>query len=114
MKVKVMQVGPIGTNCYILEDERAKLAAVIDPGDEAEAIQEVVEGTGARVEYILLTHGHYDHTTAVPPCTGSGSRPRSTSTRPTPTGRAAACSPWPGRWRSCTTTARGTPCPWAP
>lgn len=21
MKVKVMQVGPIGTNCYILEDE---------------------------------------------------------------------------------------------
>ena len=66
MKVKVMQVGPIGTNCYILEDEGAKLAAVIDPGDEAEAIQEVVEGTGARVEYILLTHGHYDHTTAVP------------------------------------------------
>ena len=51
MKVKVMQVGPIGTNCYILEDEGAKLAAVIDPGDEAEAIQEVVEGTGARVEY---------------------------------------------------------------
>ena len=50
MKVKVMQVGPIGTNCYILEDEVAKLAAVIDPGDEAEAIQEVVEGTGARVE----------------------------------------------------------------
>ena len=66
MKVKVMQVGPIGTNCYILEDEGAKLAAVIDPGDEAEAIQEVVEGAGARVEYILLTHGHYDHTTAVP------------------------------------------------
>ena len=66
MKVKVMQVGPIGTNCYILEDEGAKLAAVIDPGDEAEAIQEVVEGTGARVEYILLTHGHYDHTTGVP------------------------------------------------
>ena len=66
MKVKVMQVGPIGTNCYILEDEGAKLAAVIDPGDEAEAIQEAVEETGDRVEYILLTHGHYDHTTAVP------------------------------------------------
>ena len=66
MKVKVMQVGPIGTNCYILEDEEARLAAVIDPGDEAEAIQAAVEETGARVEYILLTHGHYDHTTAVP------------------------------------------------
>ena len=31
MKVKVMQVGPIGTNCYILEDETTNKAAVIDP-----------------------------------------------------------------------------------
>ena len=54
MKISIMQVGPIGTNCYILEDE--KKIAVIDPGEET-------EGT---VEYILLTHGHYDHTTAVP------------------------------------------------
>ena len=30
MKVKVMQVGPIGTNCYILEDEATNKAAVID------------------------------------------------------------------------------------
>ena len=27
MKVKVMQVGPIGTNCYILEDETTGKAA---------------------------------------------------------------------------------------
>ena len=66
MKVKMMQVGPIGTNCYILEDEGEKRAAVIDPGDEAERILEVLEETEGTVEYILLTHGHYDHTTAVP------------------------------------------------
>lgn len=64
MKVSIMQVGPIGTNCYILEDE--KKIAVIDPGDEAEHILEVLEETEGTVEYILLTHGHYDHTTAVP------------------------------------------------
>ena len=64
MKVSMMQVGPIGTNCYILEDE--KKIAVIDPGDEAERILEVLEETEGTVEYILLTHGHYDHTTAVP------------------------------------------------
>jgi glyoxylase-like metal-dependent hydrolase (beta-lactamase superfamily II) len=64
MKVSIMQVGPIGTNCYILEDE--KKIAVIDPGDEAERILEVLEETEGTVEYILLTHGHYDHTTAVP------------------------------------------------
>ena len=64
MKVKMMQVGPIGTNCYILED--GGKIAVIDPGDEAGRILEVLEETEGTVEYILLTHGHYDHTTAVP------------------------------------------------
>ena len=61
MKVSMMQVGPIGTNCYILED--GKKAAVIDPGDEADRILAQLD---VQVEYILLTHGHYDHTTAVP------------------------------------------------
>ena len=66
MKVKMMQVGPIGTNCYILEDEGEKRAAVIDPGDEAERILSVLREMDSQVDYILLTHGHYDHTTAVP------------------------------------------------
>lgn len=64
MQVKMMQVGPIGTNCYILED--GKKAAIIDPGDEPEQILFALNGMDCQVEYILLTHGHYDHTTAVP------------------------------------------------
>ena len=66
MKVKLLRVGPIGTNCYILEDDQTTLAAVIDPGDEPELIQEALEKEGVEVRYLLLTHGHYDHTTAVP------------------------------------------------
>ena len=66
MNVSMMQVGPIGTNCYILEDETTHQLAVIDPGDEAERIQETLRQLGGQVKYILLTHGHYDHTTAVP------------------------------------------------
>ena len=66
MKVKMMQVGPIGTNGYILEDEGEKRAAVIDPGDEAGRILSVLREMDSQVDYILLTHGHYDHTTAVP------------------------------------------------
>ena len=66
MKVKIMQVGAIGTNCYFLMDPDSKLLAIIDPGDEPELIQEAVVETGMEVKYILLTHGHYDHTTAVP------------------------------------------------
>ena len=66
MNVMLLRVGPIGTNCYILEDDQTNLAAVIDPGDEPELIQEALEKEGVEVRYLLLTHGHYDHTTAVP------------------------------------------------
>lgn len=64
MNIKLMQVGPIGTNCYILEHDNK--IAVIDPGDEAGRILAELKKSDAQVEYILLTHGHYDHTTAVP------------------------------------------------
>lgn len=63
MKVKILQVGPIGTNCYILEDEKTREAAVIDPGGDAPEIIAALED--AELRYILLTHGHYDHTGGV-------------------------------------------------
>ena len=49
MKIKCLQVGPIGTNCYILEDDQTNLAAVIDPGDEPELIQEALEKEGVTI-----------------------------------------------------------------
>ena len=49
MKVKLLRVGPIGTNCYILEDDQTNLAAVIDPGDEPELIQEALEKEGVTI-----------------------------------------------------------------
>ena len=66
MEIKVLPVGELSTNCYILEDTASKLAAVIDPGDEAGRILDQVKRDGVQVKYILLTHGHYDHTCAVP------------------------------------------------
>ena len=66
MQIKALPVGELGTNCYLLEDEASKLAAVIDPGDEAGRILAQIREDGVQVKYILLTHGHYDHTTAVP------------------------------------------------
>ena len=62
MKIKAMQVGEIGTNCYLLEDESTNSAAVIDPGGDAPRILKQLEADGARAECILLTHGHFDHT----------------------------------------------------
>jgi len=66
MKIKLLHVGPLGTNCYILIHEGTNKAAVIDPGGDADRITEVLEDEGVQVEYLLLTHGHYDHTTGVP------------------------------------------------
>lgn len=65
MKIDSLAVGPIGTNCYILQDEKEKVCAIIDPGDEAERIEKTVENTGCTPVMILLTHGHFDHCTAV-------------------------------------------------
>ena len=64
MQIHSLQVGPIGTNCYLLCDEEAGVCAVIDPGGEAGRIRTAVENTGCKPCGIFLTHGHYDHTGA--------------------------------------------------
>lgn len=66
MKIITTVVGALQTNCYLLIDEKTKLAALIDPGDEAEKLLALVKSEGVTLKYILLTHGHRDHTLAVP------------------------------------------------
>lgn len=65
MLVKTMPVGPIGTNCYLLGDEKDGVCAVVDPGDDAESILAMIRESGMRLSCILLTHAHYDHTGGV-------------------------------------------------
>lgn len=64
MEIKTMQVGPIGTNCYLLCDSKSKCCAVIDPGGDAPQITAAIRQSGYVPCVILLTHGHYDHTGA--------------------------------------------------
>jgi glyoxylase-like metal-dependent hydrolase (beta-lactamase superfamily II) len=56
------ELGPIGTNCYVVRSSRsAEEAVVIDPsGDSAELRLELAR-LGARCSAILITHGHWDH-----------------------------------------------------
>ena len=61
MDIQILQVGPIGTNCYLLCDETEKLCAVVDPGGDAARVAAAVVDTGCAPCAILLTHGHYDH-----------------------------------------------------
>ncbi|NLL38281.1 MAG: MBL fold metallo-hydrolase [Clostridiales bacterium] len=65
MLIKTLTVGHLMTNCYIVTDENTLECAVIDPGAESGRILNYVEDNKLKVRYIFLTHGHYDHTTAV-------------------------------------------------
>lgn len=65
MLIHCITVGHLETNCYLLADETTADCAVIDPGDESNAILDAVESAGLRVTALLLTHGHFDHTGAV-------------------------------------------------
>jgi glyoxylase-like metal-dependent hydrolase (beta-lactamase superfamily II) len=51
-------------NCFILGCEDTHQAAVIDPGDEADRILQVLAGEQLSVVQIINTHGHFDHVSA--------------------------------------------------
>jgi len=61
MILKILPVGTLETNCYILGDEKTKQAVVIDPGGDFEIIEEHLKKLKLKVKYIILTHGHVDH-----------------------------------------------------
>ena len=61
MKLIQLCVGVVGTNCYIVYDEKSREAAVIDPGDNAKSILHAVSEEKLKVKYVLLTHAHFDH-----------------------------------------------------
>ena len=65
MLIKTIPVGQLETNCYVVTDEATLDCAVIDPGDESNAILDYLEEHRLRCRAILLTHGHYDHVGAV-------------------------------------------------
>ncbi len=66
MEIKTLVLGALGTNCYIIEDTEKRLAAVIDPADNAASILDATEKRGVRIEKIILTHAHFDHMLALP------------------------------------------------
>lgn len=57
MKIEVVRVGDLETNCYILEKNNNVL--LIDPGDES---NKIIDKIGDRkLIAILITHNHFDH-----------------------------------------------------
>ena len=61
--VEIVPVGMLQTNCYILSREGSNACVVVDPGGEAKRILTAVGEK--RIAAVLLTHGHFDHISAV-------------------------------------------------
>jgi hydroxyacylglutathione hydrolase len=59
--VKMLQVGPIMTNCYIVGCEETKQGAIVDPGGNGERILAEVRQLGLEIKYVINTHCHFDH-----------------------------------------------------
>lgn len=59
--VRRFEVGPLGTNCYLVWDEVSREAVLIDPGDHDPAITSLIKNNRLNVLRTLNTHGHADH-----------------------------------------------------
>jgi len=61
MKIKIIPIGVLGTNCYVLSDELTHKTVVIDPGSKSEHLVQYLENNHLVVTHIIITHGHFDH-----------------------------------------------------
>ena len=64
MSIDVIEVGDFITNCYLIYE--ADQAIILDPGDDAPQIIELIEKRNVKLDKIILTHGHIDHIKGLP------------------------------------------------
>ena len=63
IQIEKLELGPFGTNAYILICRNSGESVVVDAPADAGKILELLKGT--RPKYILITHNHMDHTGAL-------------------------------------------------
>ena len=59
IEIAKLELGPVGTNAYVLVCRATKDSVLVDTPAEAGKIMERLKGTNPR--YILITHSHMDH-----------------------------------------------------
>ncbi|MBG1231017.1 MBL fold metallo-hydrolase [Aestuariivirga litoralis] len=61
LQILIVPVTPFQQNASIVFDDETKQGAVVDPGGDLDRIEDAIKQSGAKIEKILLTHGHIDH-----------------------------------------------------
>lgn len=61
MILKTFVTGMLENNNYLLIDEKSKEAVLIDCSEYIEDVGVVLKNYDAKLKYILITHGHFDH-----------------------------------------------------
>lgn len=61
MKIEKFELGPVGTNCYIVSNEQKGECFVVDVGGSSPEFISHLKKPGLTVKAVLLTHGHFDH-----------------------------------------------------
>jgi glyoxylase-like metal-dependent hydrolase (beta-lactamase superfamily II) len=63
VRAQRLTLGPLDTNCWLVDDGADGPVLVVDPADDG---AEILEAVGSRqVAAVVLTHGHFDHLGAV-------------------------------------------------
>ena len=55
-------IGELEANCYFVRDDVTQTALIVDMGVPSEEVYREIDAFGGEnLQYILLTHGHFDH-----------------------------------------------------
>ena len=60
INVRKLELGILKSNCYLVFDVDTKEAIIIDPGDGAEYIENIISDEEINPKMIIATHGHFD------------------------------------------------------
>jgi glyoxylase-like metal-dependent hydrolase (beta-lactamase superfamily II) len=61
MLIKQLPVGQMANYCYMICKPETALCVLIDPSWDMDKIEKEVAKENSKIAFVILTHGHYDH-----------------------------------------------------